>query len=542
MKTHELIQGSPEWHAFRATHFPASEAPAMMGESKYKTRSQLLHEKHTGLPPDVDAATQRRFDDGHRFEALARPLAEAIIGEPLSPVTGSNGRYSASFDGITFMEDVCFEHKSLNEELRAVTCADDLALHYRIQMEQQLLVSGAEKCLFMATAWNSNDELQEQVFHWYSADYPLREKIISGWAQFEKDLAAYVPREIEVKPEAEAIMQLPSVDIRVKGELSICNLAEVTPKFDAFLSSAKTDLKTDEDFVNGEATAKFSRAAAKTLKLKAKETIDQISTVSEAVRTLELYAEKFDALGLKLEKAVKEQKEAIKTKAVTDAMQAFKQHCIQLDDELRGLGLTFPMSSTGKTEFAEAVKGKRTLESMHDSIGTALSQLKIDADMLAKDMRTKARWFKENNGSRFMFLFADFQQIISKDMDDFKLLVESRIEKHKKDEADKLEADRQRIQAEEQAKAEAKVRVEQESLKTNTQEREAVTHDGGRSETAVPVAQTVPVAEISAAVVEHQDEIGAFLKSRDFKEENKIRAILVEFVKFQAAHAMKKAA
>ena len=75
MKQHNLIQGSPEWHAHRANHFNASDAPAMMGCSPYKTRTQLLHEKHTGVTPEVDAATQRRFDAGHAAEAAARPCA-----------------------------------------------------------------------------------------------------------------------------------------------------------------------------------------------------------------------------------------------------------------------------------------------------------------------------------------------------------------------------------------------------------------------------------------------------------------------------------
>ena len=83
MITHDLVQGSPEWLAYRAGHFNASDAPAMMGVSPYKTRAQLLHEMHTGLTAPVDAQTQRIFDDGHRFEALARPLGEKIIGQDL---------------------------------------------------------------------------------------------------------------------------------------------------------------------------------------------------------------------------------------------------------------------------------------------------------------------------------------------------------------------------------------------------------------------------------------------------------------------------
>ncbi|MEG0414091.1 MAG: endonuclease, partial [Comamonas sp.] len=63
MQIVKLIQGTPEWHAHRAKHFNASDAPAMMGCSSYKSRSDLIKELATGLTPEVDANTQRRFDD-----------------------------------------------------------------------------------------------------------------------------------------------------------------------------------------------------------------------------------------------------------------------------------------------------------------------------------------------------------------------------------------------------------------------------------------------------------------------------------------------
>ena len=83
MLTHSIIQGSPSWHAYRAQHFNASDAPAMLGVSPYKTRTQLLHELHTGLSPEVDAATQRRFDSGHEAEAAARQFSGAKL-EPIA--------------------------------------------------------------------------------------------------------------------------------------------------------------------------------------------------------------------------------------------------------------------------------------------------------------------------------------------------------------------------------------------------------------------------------------------------------------------------
>ena len=76
MITQNLIQGSPEWLAYRPSHDNASDAPAMMGCSSYKTRDQLIAELATGITPEVDPATQRLYDSGHRFEKLARPLAD----------------------------------------------------------------------------------------------------------------------------------------------------------------------------------------------------------------------------------------------------------------------------------------------------------------------------------------------------------------------------------------------------------------------------------------------------------------------------------
>ena len=104
MKTVNFAQGSPEWHAHRSKHFNASDAPVMMGLSPYKTRSALLHEMATGQTPDIDAGTQKLFDDGHNFEALARPIAESIIGDDLFPVVGTLEVDGRTVKRFTFIE------------------------------------------------------------------------------------------------------------------------------------------------------------------------------------------------------------------------------------------------------------------------------------------------------------------------------------------------------------------------------------------------------------------------------------------------------
>lgn len=454
MQIHNLIQGSAEWHHFRKDHLPASEAPAMLGVSPYKTRSELLHERSTGLIKEVDATTQSRFDDGHRFEALARPFAEEIIGGDLFPVVGSLGKLSASFDGLTMDESICFEHKTLNDDIRSASSAADLGLHLRVQMEQQLYISGAEKCLFFASRFDDHGDLIESVHHWYFPDLDLRAKILAGWEQFEKDLASYVPVEVKEAPTAEVIEQLPAVVINVTGSLSLCNLDQVTPKFDAFLDNAKTTLKTDEDFINAAETAKFSRETAKRLKEKSKEVIAQISSVNEVILKLVVYEQKFDALGLKLEKLVKSETDLRKLEIINARKLAFGEHVAALEKEIAPIRL-----NVVTPDFAEAIKGKRNISSFHNAADTALANGKIAADAQAKDYRAKLTWFNET-ASKHAFLFADMQQIISKADDDFKLLVNTRINEHQAAEVKKFEEERARIQAEEEAKAKIKVEID----------------------------------------------------------------------------------
>ncbi|MEX3629209.1 MAG: YqaJ viral recombinase family protein [Burkholderia sp.] len=447
MITHNLQQGTPEWHAFRAAHFTASDAPAMMGESPYKARNELLREKATGVSAEVDSATQRRFDDGHRFEALARPLAEEIIGAELYPVVGSEGKLAASFDGLTMLEDICFEHKTLNDDIRACKTADELPLHYRIQMEQQLMVSGADKCLFMATKWDGDDQLVGDPFaRWYESDPALRQRIADGWAQFEKDLEAY--QHVEAKPEVagRAPDALPALRIEVSGAVTASNLAEFKARALEVFGNIKTDLETDEDFANADKTTKWCKEVEDRLEAAKQHALSQTASIDELFRTVDAIKEEARQKRLTLEKLVKQRKESIRVEKVEAARKLFLAHVAALQAEITGVHLVI-----AQPDFGGAIKGLKTLDSIQNALDTTLATAKIDADAYAKDMREKLAWCRENAAGHSA-LFPDLQQIIVKPMEDFALTISSRIEQHKKAEADRLEAERERIRQEEAAK------------------------------------------------------------------------------------------
>ncbi|WCM21426.1 YqaJ viral recombinase family protein [Paraburkholderia bryophila] len=430
---HNLVQGSPEWLAHRANYWNASDAPAMMGVSPYKTRSELLHEKATGLVKEVDNYTQALFDNGHRFEALARPLAEEIIGADLYPVSVTLGKLAVSLDGLTLGEDVNWEHKSLNDAIRAAQTAAELPIYLRVQMEQQFKVSGAAKTLFQASLWDAEGNLIEEKHLWYEPDLELQKQVVDGWIQFERDLAEYVPTAIPEKPKAEAIIALPALAVQIRGEVITSNLSAVQAVAEQYIANIKTDLKTDEDFVNAAENVTFCDDAEKRLAAALDGAIAQMSSVDEAKRTIEHLIAQFRSTRLDLNKKVEKRKAEIKENAVTERRAKWAEHVAALNKELAVVAIDVVMP-----DFVGAIKGLKTIASLYDKLDTALANGKIAADATAKDLRAKLDWHKQH--AEHGFLFRDLQTLIQKPAEDFELAVTTRIAEHKRAEEEKAKA------------------------------------------------------------------------------------------------------
>jgi len=469
MIIHKLIQGTPEWHAFRAEHFTASDAPAMMGVSKYKTRAQLLHEKATGITQDIDAATQRLFDNGHRFEALARPLAEAIIGDDLYPVVGSDGNLAASFDGLTLDHVINFEHKTLNAAIEACQTADDLPGMYHVQSQHQMMVSGSTKTLFMATRWDENDQLIDKREFWIERDEVFIAGIKQGWVQFEKDKAEYVPVEVIEKPKGAAVLDLPAVMVSVSGQIAI------TDNLDKFSSALKSfvetqlirEPKTDQDFADLESQVKTLKKAEEALDSAEAHMLAQVDSVDTAKRTIDMLRKIARDNRLMAEKLVKTEKENIKTAAIMNARKLFMDHISALNAEIR------PAQIEGVTpDFNGSAKNKRTMASLHDAIDTELARVKIESDAQAKDIRLNLALLK-GHGKDYEFLFNDLATIAHKAPDDFAALVAHRVSEHKAAEEARLAAERQRMQEQAEADARAKVEAEQSAAQEEIERQNA---------------------------------------------------------------------
>lgn len=458
MQTHDLVQGSAEWKAYRAQHFNASDAPAMMGLSPYKTRTQLLDEMKSGFAREIDEHTQRLFDDGHRFEALARPLAEDIIGQELYPVTGSEGKLSASFDGLTMDGSIVWEHKSLNDEIRAATCAADLGAHLRVQMEQQLMVSRADKCLFMASKWEG-ETLVEEVHHWYESDQEIREAIIQGWCQFAEDLENHVIAE-EVQPAvAKATMGLPALSIQVNGSISlISNLDKFGARLNQFVSEIDKAPNDDQGFADAESAIKTLEKAETALEAAESNALAQTASVDEMRKTVAMLKETARSTRLMLQKMVKSRKDAIRVEIAQAGTAAFAEHIAALNKRLGK-----PYMPHIAIDCAGAMKGLKTLSSLRNAVDTELARSKIEANVIADKIQANLNSLNEL-AKEHAFLFPDVEKLVSKENEDLVVLINSRINEHKVAEAAKLEVERKRIQQEEEAKAKAAAKSESEKV------------------------------------------------------------------------------
>jgi predicted phage-related endonuclease len=448
MKHHTLIQGSPEWHAHRANCFNASDAPAMLGISSYRTRSQLLRELSTGLKEDVNAAQQKRFDDGHRFESLARQMAEQLIGEELYPVTGSIGiegilsrDLSASFDGLTMLEETVWEHKSLNDRLRAcmppshsIGNGADLPLEYRVQMEQQLLVSSAKRALFTASKWvfdGAKWKLVEARHAWYESDAALRAQLLAGWAQLEADLATWQPPEAAPpKPVARTPENLPALRVEVSGAVTASNLAEFKEHALACIRGVSRELATDQDFADAEATVKWCANVEDKLAAAKQAVLDQMHDVAAVQATLDEVMAEARKLRLALEKDVKAKKDELRTALVHRANLSLRQYVTELNT-------TVPHLETGPSEpvplpaadFAGVIKGKRSMQGCEDAVQAELARAKGVANDTANTVSLNTMALQKLSAPAS--LFPDLKSLLLKTPEDFAALAQSRIQQHR---------------------------------------------------------------------------------------------------------------
>lgn len=414
-------QGSPAWHAHRAKHWNASDAPAMMGCSPHESRNELLHRLFTGIPREHDEATKRLFAEGHRAEALARPLAEEVIGEELYAITVTEGPQSASLDGTVLTGEVNWEHKLLNAELeeffaqpRSHERGQELPLHYRVQMEQQFHCSVAEKCLFTASSWTPDGRLIKARHCWYAPDLALRQRILDGWAQFERDLAAYVPPEPRAPVVAEVVETLPAAFIRLDGNLVVnSNLQPLAKRLKDFIEQVPKRPETDNEFATCVAAVKALKKAEDALAVAEAGALASIPDVEAMRRTVAECLAMARAARLATSMLVDARKDQIRADEVRRGNDAISRHVAGLH----------PLHPGVMGSFGEAIRGLKTIESLRNAIDTEIARCKIEADRIDRIVTANAARI-EAAGREYLFI--DRARLVTMDPEALAAVVQQR--------------------------------------------------------------------------------------------------------------------
>lgn len=185
--TLKLIQGTPEWVQYRQGMRNASETSAVLGLSPWLTPYGLWmlktgRSKQEATPPMLH---------GTRMEPEARAAYEMHTGHMMKPLVLQDGPYSASLDGITLDGELIVEIKcpfrgkrsSLWQEAQAGRVPN----HYAVQVQHQLMVSGAQ----LAHVWVFAEG--DGVLITLRRDVELMAVIRDGWEDFQRYLDTDTP-------------------------------------------------------------------------------------------------------------------------------------------------------------------------------------------------------------------------------------------------------------------------------------------------------------------------------------------------------------
>ena len=488
-------QGSAAWHAARARHLCASEAAAALGLSKYTTRDELLRQKATGLTEEVSPSKQRIFDAGHEAEALARPIAEEIAGTEFYPVVAMREvegmALLASFDGIDLLDEVIWENKLLNQSLVQQVQAGDLEPHYYLQLEHQLLVSGAQRALF--TTSDGTPEGTHPL--WYESKPERRAQLIAGWKQFAADLAAYVPPEPKPAPVvAEAMESLPAVSMRLDGKLVVVsNLPDFATALRAFIERIPEKPDTDQEFANAESACKALKRAEDALTAGEDAALGEMVDFEAMRRQVRDLKELARTTRLTTEKLVAARKEQIRGEIVAGGIAALREHIDQLN-----AAMPANYMPQVPADFAGAVKGKRTLDSLRGAVNDELARAKIAASEIANRIHANVKTLQASG-----LVVHDAAALVLKATDDLAAIITNRVAA----EQQRQDAERERIRREEQERADREARE-----KLQQQERDAqasIAQAVQQNKIAAPVA-----ADLSGLVREQHAEAVAGLDAQ----------------------------
>lgn len=165
-----MEQNTESWHAWRQQGLGASDAPIIMGESKYMSAQELFLEKTGQAPPKP--VNEFITNLGHKFEPRARAYYNLMVDAEFEPQVVQMEEYDwlrASLDGLYGEQPL--EVKYVGQAKLDAARAGNVELSHWIQMQHQMMVTGAMSCIYLCyTLDKAYKRIDEIHYHQVSYD------------------------------------------------------------------------------------------------------------------------------------------------------------------------------------------------------------------------------------------------------------------------------------------------------------------------------------------------------------------------------------
>ncbi|WP_438826626.1 lambda-exonuclease family protein [Pseudomonas putida] len=143
----EAQQNSAAWFAWRSGGIGASEAPQIMGTSKFRSSYELFRLRlGIGPPPPANPFVDRIRARGHQLEPVARAAYERHTGSTVTPIIAESDSIPiirASLDGFDPFQQIPVEIKCPGETAHGLALKGIVPPEYIDQVQHQIFVAEA---------------------------------------------------------------------------------------------------------------------------------------------------------------------------------------------------------------------------------------------------------------------------------------------------------------------------------------------------------------------------------------------------------------
>jgi len=251
--------------------------------------------------------------------------------------------------------------------------------------------------------------------------------------------------------------------VQVKGEIIESNVSEYCSRIRATIAGINRDLKTDEDFGQAKQDVKALKTVEDSITNGKAKAIEQMEGINAILKELESTSDEAKEARLELNRLIKKREAEVKE---------------EIRDAALG-SLPFPAEPSDFKTIEEAMKGKRTVDTLRSAADEAADKIKATHDV-ARLLIDKA---KEKHGPTIAFSEGQLLRMTKAELE---VELERRIERQ--------QADAERKRLEEQA---AKAKAEAEKAKASSQhtERPDLTPPMPRKVEPIPVGNRGKTAQ-----------------------------------------------